>query len=412
MSTRFNDISERLIADRGTRWALFVVSVLIVLSVFGGCIANEKPVYCKIEGVSYWPIFQTSMSKLGLARTPAVIRNADWQSLKYDRVAFAPVAYSAQTIDLSHANFEQPFIKSDQRGWKYRHWLGTDNLGRDTLAGLIHGCRIAVLVGLCAMLLAALIGIPLGAFSGYYGNDGRRIPISDLVMKLLTGALVCYYVLRGCMLWGTLGMTRAVAIHFIMALVLVITGVVLRRWMRHKWSEQRTVRVPWDTIVMRGVEVLRSIPAFFLLFAVLGVIRSPSIVYVVLLIALLHAPTVIRYVRAEALKLRQQTFIDAARAIGLSDGQVIRRHIIPNALGPVFISIAFGIGGAVLLESGLSFLGIGLSLEEVSWGKMLNTARSNFSAWWMAIFPGLAIFLVIGVFNKIGDTLTRFFEEG
>jgi len=165
------------------------------------------------------------------------------------------------------------------------------------------------------------------------------------------------------------------------------------------------VGVPWDFTIMRLVEVLRSIPAFFLLFAILGIIESPSIYYVLLLIGFLRVPTIIRYVRAEALKLRDKTFIDAARVIGLPDRQIINQHIIPNSMGPVLITVAFGIGGAVLLESGLSFLGIGVSIDQMSWGKLLSSARDNFSAWWLAVLPGSAIFLTVAIFNKIGEVI-------
>jgi peptide/nickel transport system permease protein len=89
----------------------------------------------------------------------------------------------------------------------------------------------------------------------------------------------------------------------------------------------------------------------------------------------------------------------------LTDLKIIGRHIIPNAIGPALITIAFGMGSAVLIESALSFLGMGITADAVTWGKMLNLARSNFSAWWMALLPGMAIFLTIAVFNRLGDVL-------
>jgi peptide/nickel transport system permease protein len=112
------------------------------------------------------------------------------------------------------------------------------------------------------------------------------------------------------------------------------------------------------------------------------------------------------------MKLRDAGFIDSARVVGLSDFRIIRRHIIPNAMGPVMITVAFGIGGAVLLESGLSFLGIGLSIDQMSWGRMLNEARSNFAAWWLAALPGAAIFLTVAAFNRIAEDLSNWFERG
>jgi peptide/nickel transport system permease protein len=134
-------------------------------------------------------------------------------------------------------------------------------------------------------------------------------------------------------------------------------------------------------------------------------IRTPRLGYVIGLIGILWCPSIIRFVRAEALKLREQTFVQSARVLGLSQRQITWRHVIPNAMGPALITIAFGMGSAVLIESGLSFLGIGVAPEVVTWGKMLNLARSSISAWWIALLPGVAIFITIAIFIRLGDVL-------
>ena len=100
-------------------------------------------------------------------------------------------------------------------------------------------------------------------------------------------------------------------------------------------------------------------------------------------------------------------YVEAARVLGLSEWRILWRHAAPNALGPVLIALAFGIAGAILLEAFLSFLGIGLSPEEVTWGTMLNVARSNFRAWWLALGPGLAIFFTVTIFNLLGEGLSE-----
>jgi peptide/nickel transport system permease protein len=189
------------------------------------------------------------------------------------------------------------------------------------------------------------------------------------------------------------------------AIATIIIVIGIHQIFRRVRKVGKEIAVPVDSIVLRLIEILRSIPAFFLLFAILGMIPSPGLASVIFLIAILSSPSIIRFVRAEALKLRDQTFIQSARVIGLTDLKIIGRHIIPNAIGPALITIAFGMGSAVLIESALSFLGMGITADAVTWGKMLNLARSNFSAWWMALLPGMAIFLTIAVFNRLGDVL-------
>ncbi|MDX1476698.1 MAG: ABC transporter permease, partial [Saprospiraceae bacterium] len=251
-----------------------------------------------------------------------------------------------------------------------------------------------------------------GAMSGYFGDRRYRSPWPVVALSALAVTTIVLYlafgmaeISNGASWWRLLAYVTAASI--VACLVWLVAKVGRRRW----FAQTRKVSVPIDFLVLRAIEILRSIPAFFLLFAVLGMVTRPSLTYVVLLIAILRAPTIIRYVRAESMKLRDQTFVDAARVIGISNARIIRRHIIPNALGPVLITMAFGMGTAVLLESGLSFLGIGSGLEEVTWGKMLSTARAHFSAWWLAIFPGLAIFLIIASFNRIGDVLSARFQR-
>jgi peptide/nickel transport system permease protein len=111
--------------------------------------------------------------------------------------------------------------------------------------------------------------------------------------------------------------------------------------------------------------------------------------------------------RAELLKIRELEYIKAAEAMGFSRQRIIFRHALPNALGPVLITIAFGVAGAVLTESSLSFLGLGGGPNEITWGLLLKDARVNFSAWWLAVFPGLAIFVTVTIFNLLGEGLTE-----
>jgi peptide/nickel transport system permease protein len=112
------------------------------------------------------------------------------------------------------------------------------------------------------------------------------------------------------------------------------------------------------------------------------------------------------FIRAELLKVRNLEFIEAAEALGYSKWRILFKHAIPNALSPVLIAIAFGIASAILVESFLSFIGLGIPPEVLTWGKLLALSRGGKSQLWVAIFPGLAIFLTVTVFNLIGEGLT------
>ena len=132
---------------------------------------------------------------------------------------------------------------------------------------------------------------------------------------------------------------------------------------------------------------------------------SPSVWKVIFIIALVRWPSVTRYLRAEVLKIKEMQFVQSAQGIGLSDWKIFKDNILPLAASPVIVASALGFAYAVLAESTLSFLGIGVPAEVVTWGSLLTEARRNFSSWWLAFFPGLMIYLVILLFNSIGDRL-------
>ena len=228
--------------------------------------------------------------------------------------------YNPDAINVKHV-LESPSLA---------HPFGTDDLGRDILSRVIYGSRISLAVGFVAVGIATLIGIILGALSGYYGG----------------------------------------------------------------WT---------DTIVMRFVDIMLAIPTFFLILAVIAMLE-PSIWNIMIVIGVTSWMGVSRLVRAEFLSLKEREFVLAARALGASDFRIIFKHILPNAMSPVLISAVLGIAGAVLVESALSFLGIGVQPPTASWGNILTIGKDNIEiAWWISVFPGLAIFVTVLAYNLLGE---------
>lgn len=160
-----------------------------------------------------------------------------------------------------------------------------------------------------------------------------------------------------------------------------------------------------DHVVSRFIEILLTIPTFFLIIAIIAFL-PPSIYNIMAVIGLTGWTGVARFVRAEFLKLKQLDFILASRALGASNSRIIFFHMLPNAMAPVLVSAVFGIAGAILTESSLSFLGFGVPPPTPSWGDILSQSRDYIEfAWWLTIFPGLAIFLSITAYNLVGEGL-------
>ncbi len=160
-----------------------------------------------------------------------------------------------------------------------------------------------------------------------------------------------------------------------------------------------------DWIVSRLIELVLCFPFLFLVLGIVALFR-PSLWTIMIALGLTSWTTEARYVRGEFLRIREMEFAQAARASGARDTRIIFRHLLPNALAPVLVSASFGVASAILTESALSFLGLGVAVPTASWGSILSVAEQYIDyAWWLVLFPGLAIFTTVAAFNVIGDRI-------
>ena len=159
-----------------------------------------------------------------------------------------------------------------------------------------------------------------------------------------------------------------------------------------------------DLVLSRFFELWAAIPSFFLILTA-AAFFPPSLFFIMIIIGLTSWVGIARLTRSQFLQVRSYDYVSAARSLGYSNSRIMLRHILPNAVGPILIPAAFGVAGAILSESGLSFLGVGVPAEAITWGSLLAGARSNAAAWWLVLMPGLAIFVTVTLYNLLGDGL-------
>lgn len=363
--------------------------IVAFLAIFGPLISNEKPYYCKLDGKSYFPMF-TKVSESGLSAAHPDHSPVTWRNTSFESVWRAPVPYSHQTIDLKADVYLSPL--GNQSGQKrFRHWLGTDALGRDVLAGMIRGCRVSLLIGLGSMLIALLIGIPIGSAAAYWGNKGWRITTRQFLLGGCTSVLIF-------LAWFT---PLSYAIKILIT-VLLITGLYFLA-KKVNPNNRMKISIPVDQITLGVISIIDGFPGIFLILILVAIIPMKGWVVVMFTIALLRWPSMARYMRAEVFKMRETNYIKAAQISNIPSSQILRKHIIPYAFRPVMITFIFGVSSAILTESSLSFLGIGLPTEEINWGRLLAQSRNNFDAWWLVVFPGFAIFFTLLSLYTIGN---------
>ena len=400
---------------------LRVFLIFVCIALLAPFFANDKPLICKYKEQWLFPAFSFKNQHI-ISEDDIINYNMgnDWKTLNTDFSVFAPCAYSPNTIDAANAPRKSPFDAQEfvpknntttSIPYKFRHWLGTTQNGNDVLSGIIHGTKISLSVGIFSMLIASIIGIILGACAGYFENNSIKIGYVQLLF-LLIGIFISYFycvVVRGSNLAAafTIGSALDILRFF---LLLYLSYIVIKCLLKIGNKIDVTLKTdnilnfPLDAIVSRIIEILNSIPSLLLIIA-LSAITKPSYTLLISIIGFLSWTTIARLTRAEYLKTKQLDYITSSKAIGMSDFAIMRKHILPNVFPIILVQIIFGMAGAVLIEASLSFIGVGIPSNTVSWGSLLNEARDHFSAWWLVVFPGLCVFTLIFIYNRIATEI-------
>lgn len=393
---------------------LFLCSILLI-SLLGPFLATDQPWYVSINGQTYFPAFTQTNNLPVELRNPTV----GWRNLNYESVVWAPLPYSPGAGDgannYANAQHKGPFDKQleYQQGpisLRHRHWLGTTWDGSDLLSGLIHGTRISLTVGLSAVALATLIGLILGALAGYLGDTRFRISLMQGLFFLPALLLAYFYgfQLRSFALLDSLADSFAAFLPQLLLSLLIASAVLfvywkLSGWLSKKLTPQRSMVVPLDSIILKIIEIFNTIPRLILIVSIAALIGDYSLFYLILIIGITSWTGIARLTRAEFLRIRELDYMQSGRSLGLPEWQLIFRHALPNALPPISITIIFGVSSAILAESALSFIGVGVPAEVLTWGKLLSEGQEFYTAWWMVIFPGLALFFTLTALNLLGE---------
>ncbi len=366
------------------RYNIYFYTILAyaLIGLFNSLIANSKPLIASNKGGLVCPAATDFLNDLGID----VSSNYSAGSV-YKWALYPPIKYHAKDLDVSHSGFKSPSQCISKSG----HFLGTDQLGRDVTAGIVRGCYTSFRIGFFGTLICGIIGVFLGVCMAFYGND-IKFNIVQLVVSSLGFSLALFY---------TIYPLENGFISWILVLILIMVAVGTSYFLR-KLAVAK-ISFPFDRIMMGIVELRRSMPSLILVLVLFPIFSKPSINNVILIIAILGWTNFARHARAESLSIKNRPYVTVAKMMRASFLHISWKHIMPNIASTMLVIAAMNFASNVLLESTLSFLGMGLPPDEVSWGSMLSVGRKNFYAWWMVVFPGLALFVLVYCVNKLSD---------
>jgi len=348
---------ENFKANRRGYWSLWIFTILFVISLFAELIANDKPLFVRFDGRSYFPIFVTYSETTfgGDFETAADYRDPYLQKLIAERGGFMiwpPIRYSYDTHNLDLPTPApskptwmlteaecKPVVERKQlsgcRDLEY-NWLGTDDQGRDIVARLIYGFRISVLFGLILTIVSSIIGVAAGAVQGFFGG----------------------------------------------------------------WT---------DLLFQRFIEIWTSIPSLYLLLIISSVL-VPGFFVLLGILLLFSWVSLVGLVRAEFLRGRNFEYIQAARALGVSNAKIMFRHLLPNAMVATMTFLPFVLSSSVMTLTALDFLGFGLPPGSPSLGELLSQGKANVQAPWLGLTGFFTVAAMLSLLIFIGEAVRDAFD--
>ncbi len=301
------------------------------------------------------------------------------------------------TLDLGSAGLAPDFD----------HIMGTDALGRDVVRSIMAGAQRSLMVSILAGVAGSIIGVVLGSVPAFFGDDGLKLSLAN-AFTILFGLLLLLYC--ALLVWPLAAYRTDVLAGVGIPAVGLLALFCLNRGLRKVTLFRKTIPAPLDLLVLRFTEVFSVVPRLYLILA-FAMVMQINLLTIVILFALTGWATISRLIRAEMLKVRAMPYIEAARLIGQTEWRVFMRHALPNAVGPLATQVCFTMASILVMEATLSFVGVGVSAELISWGSILHGYTDDLTAWWLVVFPGTVIYLTVLSFHALGQDLDLLFHS-
>lgn len=375
------------------KWLASSLIIMALTLVGMNFLMGNKPIVCRYQHEWYWPALKGKLSAgTLLAKDLLDLGAGDFSKLHYQFVVWPLLHKDPQQTHTQYA-WLPPGAKTNE-GLKFS--LGTYELGKDVLSGCLTGFSRSMWLALLSMFWSIVVGSLLGSWPVY---QSVKLPRWSIMSIILLGV---------GFVWLAIVLLSALEqrVHHMIFYVQLIAGglifVLLSASMVNKSPQTRFSSDRWS---LAYLEIFKSIPAVIFLLILIQLFPQPGLLLFSLIIAFLYTPIIVKYSRAFAYNIMTKPFLEALTISGASNRRIYFRHVLPMVFMDLFPIAILGMANIILLETSLSFLGLGFSVDTISLGSLLQSARSNPSAWWVVLFPGALIFWMVFTLQSFGKAL-------
>ena len=355
------------------------------------------PWYAEYKGEKHLLLWDDQIKAGSQLQSALLNSQYNWRELAFDRAIYPLITLSGSKYQ-PEAAWLPPFSKSSEQA----HLLGTWDLGRDILMSLIVGIQKSLVIALISILLGLIWGIPTGVLLAYHQFTKKTVSIFNVIILIILVIYLVYLIMVGIEL-------RDLS-YFYWSLPLVIVLFLLSS---NFIKAGPLIRLNSDFWLMRFIEFGKSVPMILLVLIILQLAVRPGMWVLALIMSFYLALNFAKYARFTTRSLSQNSYMESVKALGYPDYLIVTGYLIPSVLQGIGPVAALSIAHVVLLESSLSYLGLGLPVEEVTLGGIMQSARNYPYAWWAVVFPGRCIFWIIYCFQTLDDSIsTRLVDQG
>ncbi len=388
--------------------------LLAFTALFADFLCSEKPIYVVYKNKPYYPLFasQTVSDSLPNPRSGKMIwqniADADWKHIQYEKAIWTLCPFSTKYP--GNQKLRKPFSQQKIQNQVFTHYLGTDLQDIDVFASMIQGAKTSLSVGLGGLLLLSFLGLSLGGIAGYFGDTKLILARGQqygLLLGTFMGFFYGFYLFRFDIENAFIAQAYGKGILYLLrSFGIFIAAILCFTWLGKKigfipfFAKRKAFAI--DNYITQITDIQMSLPIMLLVVS-LSLMLPRSIISLILIIGFSNYMGLARMVRSLTQQTRNLPYIEAAQALGLSQIRILWQHILPNILPTIRIIMILSLADLILLEASFSFLNIGLPLDVVSWGKILNQARNSPETWWLFAFPALTIAATAGSLKILGQ---------